>query len=382
MIENRRELLKNELEKIKSCQIQFGFQCQEIANDIYLITGKKISAQTIRRICGLLPFEGNLRGFTYSAIADYIEKKKQLNLTSFSSHSTLYSEFVSLLNALPMLAAHSPIPIKRKIHQQFLISLYKNIHFLESEILHCLENKEFIHFWWYALPPMDGLGNYAITWIQPLIQLSNKPLIQCFFKSFEIQRVFLQTGKLEINEKILSKINTHSADIPAIMTGRFQMLIIWEKATLGQKSLDHYLEETIEKWESTKGVICFTIQWQMIEALALIQQFEWARKIINLKPHIQIDSTYSHENLVLFWKMALDISINKKSIEYQSSFQTFKQHVFFAPKYYELIFTSVLLKGKYLRDFHLEKFNKRKMKLIQETGYLLFKHWPNVSEFK
>lgn len=382
MIENRIDDLKNELEKIKSCQIQFGFQCQEISNDIYLITGKKISAQTIRRICGLLPFEGNLRGFTYSAISDYIEKKRQLSLTPISSHSSLYSEFVSLLNVLPMLAAHSPIPIKRKVHQQFLISLYKNIHFLESEILHYLENKEFIHFWWYTLPPMDGLCSYAITWIQPLIQLSNKPLIQCFFKSFEIQRVFLQTGKLDINEKILSKIKSYSAEIPSIMIGRFQMLIIWEKATLGQKSLDHYLEEIIEKWESNERIMCFTIQWQIIEALALIQQFEWARKIITLIPHIQVDSTYSHENLVLFWKMTMDISLNKKSIEYQSSFQTFKQHIFFAPNYYELIFTSVLLKGKYLRDFHFEKFNKRKMELIQETGYLLFKHWPNVSKFK
>lgn len=93
--------LKRELELIKSSEIKFGFQCQEISNDIQLVIGKRISTQTIRRICGLLPYEGKLRGFTYGAIIEYIAKKKNkpihLCLTQMSTQkkfSRYYKHFL------------------------------------------------------------------------------------------------------------------------------------------------------------------------------------------------------------------------------------------------------------------------------------------------
>ena len=67
--------IQKNLTKIYSCEIKFGYQCAEISDDIKKLTGKSISAQTLRRICGLLPYGGQLRAFTLKTIEEYIYLK-------------------------------------------------------------------------------------------------------------------------------------------------------------------------------------------------------------------------------------------------------------------------------------------------------------------
>jgi hypothetical protein len=135
-------------------------------------------------------------------------------------------------------------------------------------------------------------------------------------------------------------------------------------------------------WQNGKKRFCSLIQLQLLEFMALNNQWKWTKIIMHLNINSNHPFHHTYVEILHFWKKILFILEKQRSLDIQFEWNTIAPQFFFAPKYYELIFTSVLLKGKYLRDFHLEKFNKRKMELIQETGYQLFKHWPNVSEFK
>lgn len=367
--------LKLELEKIKSSEIKFGFQCQEISNDIQLIIGKRISTQTIRRICGLLPYEGKLRGFTYGAIIEYITKKNSLSKNSQPDGVQHGEEILYLLQTLSEVVSYCPEHLFQKVHTNFLKSLYKNIDNIELTLLKAFPNKDFMHLWWNFLPPMDGLVNYAQTWLVPLVNMSGSKDRQYFFESFQIQRRILTNEKNFISDDLFSKGELYTKHSP-MHKSRMYLNQIWKLHYQDQKSLDNYLNELVDHWRQGESEFCSIQQWQIIEGLAIIKQYNWA-KIITAIP-IQKTHHFSifADHLVSFWKMILNLIDKKSALKNQHSITDFQSHIFFAPNYYELIFNQVILKSKYLRDFHEERYSMRSQELLALTGYSYLSNWP------
>ena len=376
MTQKKLEELKIELEKIKSCSIQFGFQCQEIANDIEVVIGKRVSAQTIRRICGLLPYDGKLRGFTYGALMEYIDKKKSLINIATPNSSHQNSEILLLLQSLSEAMRHCPPALQKKLHLRFLQSLYRNIQFLEAELLNALQQKEFVQWWWNYLPPIDGLNGSSKTWILPLINISASPDRKAFFESFILQNSLLTNGSVQISPSLLSQSQRISADHPPMYIGRMYMIQIWSLLNEGQKNLDEYLVDKIDQWKNKEMGICSMIQWQVVESLALMNQFHWAKKIAQLPTIENLPLEDFSKEVVSFWKMMIEMIERKSALKNQHSITAYQSHLFFAPNYYELLFTQVVLQSKYLRDFHEEKYLQKRDALLKATGYAHLMNWP------
>lgn len=368
--------LKLELESIKSSEIKFGFQCQEISNDIQLVIGKRISTQTVRRICGLLPYEGKLRGFTYGAIVEYIAKKKN-QTNSLSSHSNEHAqEILSLLQMLSEIILYCPETISQKIHLNFLKSLYKNINLIETSLLNVFQNKDFMHLWWNFLPPMDGLVNYAQTWLVPLINMTGYAERQLFFESFQIQRRLLSNENLEIRLDQFSKALISNAKDSAMHKSRMCLIIIWKLHEESQSDLDRYLKEQVLNWRKSESEFCSLQQWQIAEGLALIKQYSWAKNIIELPTCKNTNFSILSEQMVAYWRLILTLIEKKSALKNQHTISDFQSQIFFAPNFYELIFNQVILKSKYLRDFHEERYSLRNQELLASTGYSYLSNWP------
>jgi hypothetical protein len=368
--------LKRELELIKSSEIKFGFQCQEISNDIQLVIGKRISTQTIRRICGLLPYEGKLRGFTYGAIIEYIAKKKKQTNSSLSHSNEHAQEILLLLQTLSEIIVYCPENISQKIHLNFLKSLYKNINLIEISLLKVFQNKDFMNLWWNFLPPMDGLVNYAQTWLVPLVNMTGYPDKQRFFESFQIQRKLLSNENLEIRLDQFSKALISNTKDSSMHKSRMCLIIIWKLHEESQLELDRYLEDQFLNWRKNESEFCSLQQWQIAEGLALIKQYSWANRIIELQTSKNPNSYIFFEQMVAYWRMILTLIEKKSALKNQHSISDFQSQIFFAPDFYELIFNQVILKSKYLRDFHEERYSLRSKELLARTGYSYLSNWP------
>lgn len=154
------------------------------------------------------------------------------------------------------------------------------------------------------------------------------------------------------------------------------MIQIWLLATEGQEKLDEYLVDQTDKWKSKGSEICSMIQWQVIESLALMNQFDWAKKIAQLPTKENQPLGDFAKEMVSFWKMMMEMLERKSALKNQHSITAYQSHLFFAPSYYELLFTQVVLQSKYLRDFHEEKYFQKRDALLEATGYTHLLNWP------
>jgi hypothetical protein len=381
MSKNQKSLqeLREELEQIKSTTIQFGFQCNEISAEIQKTTGKRVSSQTLRRVCGLLPYAGQLRGFTYSAIQEYIQiQKANLN----KSKEVPAIDTASALQLLVTMADQwelYPYEVQKKLHLRLLQFLYRNMAALEWGLLEVLPNKNIFQLWWLNLPPIDGLSSYTLTWIQPLSSLHLSPEKQIVMRSLSFQSAWLQNKKnylsipfQDFQENQITQWNAHSR-------GRFYALSAWNHhINSDEHSLHRYMEILLSKWKREELAFCPVIQWHMVEALALMKQFDWANTILQTTTHREKNYTLysSIDSILAFWKMLLGLISDQKSLKNQHQFSEFESNLFFAPHFYELLFTQVMRKSKYLRDFHKERYDNRADDLIEKTGFVQLAHWP------
>lgn len=370
------EELKIALEKILGARIQYGYQCQELSNEIKILTQKNISAQTIRRICGLLPYQGQLRPFTYSAISEFIDIK--LWNKKNKPHSGYNRKMIlQLLISIAEQHQYLPESLQSKSQLEWLRFLYHHLKTLSPSLLEIIQSDSFMNLWWYYTPPMDILNHQAKRWILPLRHAQLLPQKRRYMESFYFQSQWLSQQNIRITEKECQNIQKSLASTSGIERGRLLITLWWNwKQNKDQDALDDSVAGFIKKWERQPNTICTLEQYQIIENLCLLNRFADARRVSKIKAASNKALPQVYNSLLNFWESILGILEGKRGLQNQNLFLQHESHLFFAPKFYELVFIQSILRSKYLRDFHQERYIKRREELIIDTKYTYLREWP------
>ena len=290
---------------------------------------------------------------------------------------------IELLYDLSVQISENSTGSRHKAHLNFIRFIYQHRTKLAPDLFEIISQQPFHDLWWLHLPPMEMAKSSLLHWIALMKHKNEEPERKMFYDSFIYQYQWLQKKKINFDERHFQPSSQHSQKWEPMIQSRLYILRIMNYIQSGQvDEMQAYLKQERIDWQKGIKRFCPLIQWQLIEFLAINNEWHWAKTILNIPINTAHHFEEVYFSLIDFWRKVILNIERQRTLEMQFEWNTLEKRFFAAPKYYELIFTSVLLKGKYLRDFHLEKFNKRKMELIQETGYLLFKHWPNVSEFK
>jgi hypothetical protein len=375
------EDLKSALEEIKGGKIQFGYQCKEISDEILLLTKKSISAQTVRRICGLLPYKGTLRPFTQSALAEYLEIKQWKSKVKKGNLHSNYSRImiIQLLISMSEQQKYLPESTKRSNHIEILQFLYAHLDLLSPSIMDIMGHDPFMNLWWYHFPPMDMLNSRALRWILPLSHSKVNPSKRIYMESFYHQSQWFSKKKNALTHKQEQSIIGVIQQTSGMIKGKLIALLWWNwEMKNNLTTLENDINFHIKKWKETSKKNCIMEQWQLVENLALLNRFDEAKQLMSFSSQYPFGVDPGIQRILDFWKSIIQIIQGQRGLQHQNLFIEFESHLFFAPKYYELIFVQAILSSKYLRDFHRDKFIQRSDELIQSTGYTYLRDWPVI----
>jgi hypothetical protein len=367
--------------------INFGYQCIELSDDILRVTKKRISPQTLRRVCGFIQYKSNIGNNSRLILEDYIGED-----VIIKNENNQEKELDFLLPFIKDFYK-TPISTKEDFNYQNVCALIANTLFERPKLLKKLgpfltQNKNSQIYFFERHPYLDGLAGDYTHVLKMYAQ--EKTEAEAQFYSLALQCLGKKlSNKTWQNQYLNKSIPSESIrkDWHPFLRARAMTLLIWTAHEKGNQSnllklIARCKQEQEEIFASTPKMEYFPFyEWIMAEGMLLIEEFELSEYFLELyfqyyknNKNAPIEPGY-HEaakvfQLFIFWQL----NRNKKREQLANKIDP-NNFIYLGKRYFMILHNLILINS---RDIRTKRKNQILIQLksdIEFTKYTYFEKY-------
>lgn len=268
--------------------INFGYQCIELSDEILRVTKKRISPQTLRRVCGFIQYKSNIGNNSRLILEDYIGedviiKNENLQEIELDFFIPFIKDFYKI-----------PISIKEDFNYQNVCSVIAKTLFQQPKLLKKLapflaKNENSQVYFFERHPYLDGLASEYTHVLKMYAQEKTDAqaqfyalALQCLGKKLSDSNWLLLPIKKALQSESIRKY-WHP-----FLRARAMTILIWTAHENGNQSellklIARSKQEQKEIFASTPKMEYFPFyEWIMAEGMLLIEEFELSEHFLKL----------------------------------------------------------------------------------------------------
>lgn len=382
---------KIKLEKRWGQSLQFGFQCNDLSQDIFRVTKAYISPQTLRRICGFVKTNSSISESSKQIITQYLGKD---NLNNHLLLTEADTQFI-----IPFIQDFFQIPLSSfedfnyqnacaKIAQR----LFEKPALLEHLGPFLAKNPTAQLYFFERLPFLDGLASPYMHYLEMYAQ-EKQELPSSFFA----QALNAYGKKLSMKDWLPLPLNQFLKEGKKnqhwhpFLKGRIKVLRIWDAIQRESwDDLNHCLSQAVleqqQIFQSTKNKGYFPYyEWILAEGLHLAERYADSQYFANL--YIQLKKTNTpfpiepgyHEAIkVIQFRNAQILGDQRLFTKLKKEIEI-KNVIFLGQRYFRIIYNLALLQASYLHTKRKKQIQDQLDEDIAQTGYVYFNQFRTLT---